>query len=215
VVNWVPALNVGTRRVGALLWSSVTFLSGLPSVASSVTCKPRSAKTEERQMGSLTDNAMDRLILAVKDAVIKSTKVESNQAPERDYGYFTIMSRSTGKVLRVVAVGDVPAAMVEPCERISLEKCRRTFETGNVSSWVDRDFDAKEFGGGIELDEEFDVIIAFSGLKEYADETVCIDAAQKTSLISEGKVAAILDVSSACVDYPVTTTEFLKALEAA
>ena len=166
-------------------------------------------------MGNLSDNVMDRLILAVKDAVAKSVKVESNQAPERDYGYFTIMSKSTGEVLRVVAVGDVPADKVELCKRISLEKCRRTFKTGNISSWVDRDFDAKEFGGGIELDEEFDVIIAFSGLKEYADETVCIVAAQKTSLLSDDKVAAILYISSACTDYPVTTTEFHQELKAA
>lgn len=161
----------------------------------------------------VASNVLGRLALLVEEAVFKSTEVEGNEAPELAYGYLTVLSQSSNAALLVQQIGDVPFDQLSRCANNSLECCRRIRleQPRLLTSWG-RTVYGREIPNSISI-ACGDLIIGFSGLKNYANLAVLLWATRRMSWTSNERIQAILEVSRDSND-PITTEQFLNALEA-
>lgn len=161
---------------------------------------------------SVASNVLGRLALLVEEAVLMSSEVAGNEAPELASGYLTVLSQSSRSVLLVQQIGDVPSDQLASCANNSRECCLSILsDPRRLTSWG-----TTVFGRSIPDSISIacgDLIIGFSGLKNYANLAVLLWAARRMSWVSDERVQAILEVSRDTND-PITTEQFLNALEA-
>ncbi|MFA6467246.1 MAG: hypothetical protein WCV71_05360 [Patescibacteria group bacterium] len=161
----------------------------------------------------VASNVLGRLALLVEEAVLMSPEVAGNEAPELASGYLAVISQSSNAVLLVQQIGDVPLDQVPRCFNNSLECCRRIrFEQPRLLTSWGRTVYGQEIPNSISI-ACGDLIIGFSGLKNYANLAVLLWATRRMSWTSNERIQAILEVSRD-TNAPITTEQFLAALEA-
>lgn len=161
---------------------------------------------------SVASNVLGRLALLVEEAVFKSTEVAGNEAPELASGYLTVISQRSKAVLLVQQIGDVPFDQATCCADNSLKCCLRIFPGSELLTSWGCTFYGQEIPNSISI-ACGDLIIGFSGLKNYANLAVLLWAARRMSWASDERIQAILELSRD-TNAPITTEQFLIALEA-
>lgn len=125
-------------------------------------------------------------VIEVAEKVLERfLKLPENIWPDKNGGYLTLQRISTGKRYFVAEIGNSNPVTAEACFDFCQEKTNRTRHyakhQGHFSSWQSRDFDQKKYGGAITAPSDSlgypegrDLLTGFSGLKEPADEAVCL-----------------------------------------
>ena len=99
---------------------------------------------------------------------------------DRSSGYIAIVNRENNRMLLHAQIGDCPAEKAERYMKFSLEKAMRVSKSGETSSWMTRNPDKDQYGGGISAGK---YAIGFSGLPEDRDEALVTALAYKLELI--------------------------------
>jgi len=159
--------------------------------------------------------------IVVSKLVDLSTRLVSNEAPERKGGVFTYLPRE-GSEMQSYRVGVIADEDLVKFFRFSREKVHRALadwmrNPDTVSSWETRDEEMQRYGGGIlinhpEAGQDYRPgALAFSGLKEHVDEAISIVAARDFGLITPGQARRIVTISGNTKVWP----ELVAAYEAA
>ena len=119
----------------------------------------------------------------VEEVTKRFIALPENPKPERTGGYVAVLEKENRKMLLITEVGACPPDMLR-CIDVVQEKVQRLFDHldgGHFSSWQSRDFDNREYGGGITAPHDSmgtekgkEVIGAISGFVEYGDEAVTL-----------------------------------------
>lgn len=132
------------------------------------------------------------LINSMEIAVKAFSELVTCPAPEKIGGVLTVLDSVTGMPLLIVPIGKLDEEKVEKYFNLSLEKAKRVFSTGLMSSWATRDPEASKWGGAIRCQR---FIFSFSGLPEVGDESVCIAVAFWYNFINLGEIDKITAIS--------------------
>lgn len=145
---------------------------------------------------------VEQLRITANKLVYLSTKLPSNEAPERKGGELTIALRDMGEI-RIVPVGTVmdmdKASMYK---RFSQEKAHRLYSDWlrnpeTISSWQTRQEEIDRYGGAVLFYDSNSApgIISFSGLKEHVDEAVSLSIGKAQGWIDDNLIGKIIRVS--------------------
>lgn len=127
----------------------------------------------------LTNEIFFKLFQALDQALHYCLVHLQNNDKIRQSGYFTLRDITSGRVIFILMLGQVPNEKQEKYLQFSLEKGDRLYKDykknfKNFSSWQTRDPDKDKWGGAIRAGK---YVLSFSGLSELLDEALVLEIA--------------------------------------